>query len=358
VRWRRVLRGLVAVGAATVTVTVSAEPAAAHSVGGVETSNFETRVKAVTPQVRGLTVSVVDLGNELELDNETGEDVVVPGYQGEPYLIVGPRGIFENRRSPATFLNRTRDGKSRVPSSANPAAPPEWRRVASGTTARWHDHRAHWMGTDDPEQVARDPGSRHVIERWRIDLRRGTDPDVVTVSGTLIWVPGPNPWGWLFGAVAAAIAVVVASRTRFWRAALVGALAVVVVSEVAHVIGPWIATTASFSSKVTASVYSVGGIALTVAALVWILARPPWNAIPAVLFAGLVVAAAGGLADLTTLTRSQLPTDLPSVIARLQVVIALGLGIGLAVAAALRLRPPTPAVGKPERELPEPMHAR
>jgi hypothetical protein len=109
---------------------------------------------------------------------------------------------------------------------------------------------------------------------------------------------------------------------------------------------------------VTASVYSVGGIALTVAALVWILARPPWNAIPAVLFAGLVVAAAGGLADLTTLTRSQLPTDLPSVIARLQVVIALGLGVGLAVAAALRLRPPTPAVGKPERELPEPMHAR
>jgi len=76
---------------------------------------------------------------------------------------------------------------------------------------------------------------------------------------------------------------------------------------------------------------------------VWILVRPPSNAIPAVLFAGLVVVAAGGLADLTVLTRSQLPTDLPDGIARLQVAIALGLGIGLAAAAALRLRPPAPA---------------
>lgn len=357
-RLRSIARGLVAAGVASIAVTASAEPAAAHSVGGVEASNFETSVHSVTPQVRGLTVNVIDLGNELELTNKTGEEVIVPGYQGEAYLRVGPRGVFENRRSPATFLNRTRDGKTRVPSSADPAAPPDWHRVASGTTARWHDHRAHWMGTDDPEQVARDPGSRHVIDRWRIDLRRGTDPDVVTVSGTLVWVPGPNPWGWLLGAVVAAVVVVAASRTRFWRAALAGALAVVVVSETAHVIGPWIATTAPFTSKVSASVYSVGGIALTVVALVWILARPPWNAIPAVLFAGLVVAAAGGLADLTTLTRSQLPTDLPSVIARLQVVIALGLGVGLAVAAAFRLRPPSPVVEQPHRALPEPVHAR
>jgi hypothetical protein len=60
-----------------------------------------------------------------------------------------------------------------------------------------------------------------------------------------------------------------------------------------------------------------------------------------VLFAGLIVAVAGGLADLTTLTRSQLPTELPPAIARLDVALALGLGAGLAVAAALRLRPPS-----------------
>jgi hypothetical protein len=356
VRVRSTIRGILIVsGLTTAIVAASAQPAAAHSVGDVEPSNYDTSITAVTPQVRGLSVSVVDLGNELELRNETGEDVVVPGYQGEPYLSVGPRGVFENRRSPAAYLNRTRDGKTPVPARADPAAPPEWRKTASGTTARWHDHRAHWMGTDDPQQVARDPGRRHVIDRWRFELRRGSD--LITVSGDLVWVPGPSPWGWILGAFAAAIALVAASRTRFWRWALAGALAVVVVSEVAHVIGPWIATTSSFSTKLSASVYSVGGIALAAVALVWIVVRPPWNAVPAVLFAGLVVLAAGGLADLSTLTRSQLPTDLPNVIARLQVVVALGLGAGLAVAAALRLRPPpTATMAYRERRVAEPMN--
>jgi hypothetical protein len=343
------------VALATAIIVGSAQPAAAHSVGEVEPSNYETRIQAITPRVPLLTVTVIDLGNELELRNDSGADVIVPGYQGEPYLRVGPGGVFENRRSPAAYLNRTRDGKTRVPSSADAAVPPEWDKVGSGTTARWHDHRAHWMGTDDPAQVARDPVRRHVIDQWRVKLRRGSE--TVVVSGTLVWVPGPSPWGWLLGALAAAIAVVAFSRTRFWRWALAGALAVVVVSEVAHVIGPWTATTSAFSTKFSASVYSIGGIVLAAVALVWILARPPWNAIPAVLFAGLVVAAAGGLADLTTLTRSQLPTDLPTVIARVQVVVALGFGAGLAVASALRLRPPQPpAIEYRERPAAEPMH--
>jgi hypothetical protein len=101
-------------------------------------------------------------------------------------------------------------------------------------------------------------------------------------------------------------------------------------------------------------VYAIGGIALAAVALVWILVRPPSNAIPAVLFAGLVVAAAGGLADLTVLTRSQIPTDLSTGIARLQVAAALGLGVGLAVAAALRLRPPPPpAIARRDAEVAE-----
>jgi hypothetical protein len=338
----------------TVIVAASAQPAAAHSVGDVEPSNYETRISEMTPRVRGLSVRVVDLGNELELQNDTVEDIVVSGYQGEPYLRVGPGGVFENHRSPAVYLNRTRDGKTRVPSSADAAASPEWHKIASGTTARWHDHRAHWMGSDDPAQVARDPGRRHVIDRWRVELRRGSE--TIAVSGTLVWIPGPSPWAWLFGALAAAIVVVALSRTPFWRWALAGALAILVVSEVAHVIGPWTATTSSFGTKLSASVYSIGGIALAAVAFIWILARPPWNAIPAVLFAGLVVVAAGGLADLSSLTRSLLPTDLPTVIARFQVLVALGVGAGLAVAAAFRLRPqPAPVVEQPTPRAAEPM---
>jgi hypothetical protein len=326
----RFVRGAVitATGAIAV-VLVAAQPAAAHDVPGIKPSNFETTVDGTTPRVPGLTVRPIDLGNELELRNDTGADVVVLGYQGEPYLRVGPRGVFENRRSPAAYLNRTRDGKTRVPAAADPASAPEWNRLASGTVARWHDHRAHWMGTDDPPEVSRDPDQRHVVDHWSFQLRRaGQD---ITVTGNLLWVPGPSPWGWVLGA-----------------------LAIAFVSETAHVVGAWNATSASFATKIGASVYSIGGIALAVVALVWLLVRPPYNAIPAVLFAGLIVAFAGGLADLTTLTRSQLPTDDPADVARLEVALALGLGAGLAASAALRLRPPASPGDRPSGKIREP----
>jgi 4-amino-4-deoxy-L-arabinose transferase-like glycosyltransferase len=156
------------------------------------------------------------------------------------------------------------------------------------------------------------------------------------------------------GAAAVAVLVVALSRTRVWRWVLVGALGVLAVSETAHVVGTWTATTASFASKLGASVYSLGGVVLAVVALVWLLVRPPSNAIPAVLFAGLIVAVAGGLADLTTLTRSQLPTDAAAPLARTEVMLALGLGAGVAAAAALRLRPPAPPAERPSAKIEEP----
>ena len=348
----RFVRVICVVGGALAAVVVSAQPAAAHGVGGVQPSNFETTVDGTTPRVRGLTVQPVDLGNELELRNDSGAEVVVLGYQGEPYLRVDSRGVFENRRSPATYLNRTRTGTTPVPADADPAAAPEWNRIGSGTVVRWHDHRAHWMGTDDPPAVTRAPDRRHVIDQWSFQLRRGSQD--ITVTGHLVWVPGPSPWKWVFGALAAAVLVVALSRTRVWQWVLVGALAVLAVSETAHVVGAWTATTAGFATKLGASVYSLGGIALAVVALVWLIVRPPSNAIPAVLFAGLIVAVAGGLADLTTLTRSQLPTDAPATIARTEVMLALGLGAGLAAAAALRLRPPAPPVRRPSAKIEEP----
>jgi hypothetical protein len=345
-------------GAAGFVVVVSAQPAAAHTVPGIQPSNYETTVEGITPRVRGLVVRAVDLGNQLELRNETGVDVVVVGYQGEPYLRIGPRGVFENRRSPATYLNRTRNGKTRVPSSADPGAAPEWHRVGSGPAVRWHDHRAHWMGTSDPPEVARNPGRRHVIDHWNLQLRRGSQG--ITVTGDLIWIPGPSPWGWALGALAAGLGLVALSRTRVWRWVLASALAILVISETAHVVGSWTATTAAFATKLGGSYLSIGGIVLLLVAVIWIIVRPPYDAIPAVLFAGLVVMFAGGVADLTTLTRSQLPTSLSGDVARLAVTLALGLGAGLATAAGLRLRPPPPptAAAEGDSEAEEPISVR
>ena len=44
----------------------------------------------------------------LELTNDTDTDVIVRATEGEPYLRIGPDGVFENLLSPATYINRTR----------------------------------------------------------------------------------------------------------------------------------------------------------------------------------------------------------------------------------------------------------
>ena len=93
-------------------------------------------------------------------------------------------------------------------------------------------------------------------------------------------------------------------------------------------------------TRFTESIYVIGGIAVTGLALGWLLRRGSWAAAPVVLVAGTFVFVAGGIADLSTLTRSQLITGLPASIDRLTVVLALGLGSGVALAAAIRLRAP------------------
>jgi hypothetical protein len=169
-------------------------------------------------------------------------------------------------------------------------------------------------------------------------------------------VPGPSPWLWLIGAVALAAAVVALARTRRWVVVMQAALALLIVSETIHVVGAWQATTASVGSRAVSSIYSIGGILVCVFAFIWMRRRDPWAATPAVLIAGLFVLIAGGLADVTALTRSQIPTTLPDALARLTVTIALGVGTGLVIAAGARLRaPPAPRRARPSEPVPTPV---
>jgi len=341
---------VLAIGAGALVAT--AEPAAAHGVGGVDPSNYETRVLSIEPEVPGLTVKAVDLGDRLELTNETGEDVVVLGYEGEPYLRVGPDGVFENQRSPAATLNDQRiPSESEVPDDADPEAAPEWERIGGGTTVRWHEHRAHWMGNDDPKAVRDNPDQEQVVQEWTVTLQQGDE--TIDVNGDLLWVPGPSPWPWAVLALAMAVAVVGLSRTRWWPVVLASALGLLVAAELVHVIGLWGATTSSALDKLLASAYSIAGILLGGGTLAWMARRrDPVGATPAVLVAAIFLFVAGGLADLQTLARSQIPTTLPDGVARLCVTVALGVGAGLIVAALLRLRT-APARRKPapDREL-------
>jgi hypothetical protein len=333
---RRVQVGLAPVVVGFVLTVVLSSPAAAHGVGGVEPRNYETTVLQVSPSLPGVELSVVDLGDRLSLANGSGEDVVVLGYDDEPYLRVGPRGVFENRRSPAVYLNRSLVPTTRPPRIADAAAAPEWRKVSSSTTATWHDHRAHYMGSDDPPAVRRDPSVRHVVDRWVVELRAGDR--TVRASGELVYVPPSSVWPFVAVAVALALVVILLSRTERWRASLAVALAVMVVSDLLHVVGLWDATTASTGSKLAASAYALVGVALGVLALGWMWRKGADAAMPFVLIAAIFIFFAGGLADVATIGHSQIPTTLAPTIARVLVCVNLGLGAGVATGAALHLR--------------------
>ncbi|MDQ4068413.1 MAG: hypothetical protein M3203_02890, partial [Actinomycetota bacterium] len=196
------MRRLLATLAITlITTPVPATAAAAGALTAVPSTNFHTRLRAVEPRVPGLELKVIELGNRLELTNRTGTEVVVLGYEDEPYLRVGSDGVFTNRLSPATYLSADRRATRTVPEEASPDAPPEWVRVAGGPVARWYDHRVHWMGVENPPAVRAAPDERHVVfPNWTVPLLHG---DVrVEARGDLVWVPGPGLWPWLLVAVA------------------------------------------------------------------------------------------------------------------------------------------------------------
>lgn len=329
-------RLVLACAIAATAVATTAAPAAAHGIGGIRPTNYETRVLSMRPSVAGVMVRAIDLGDRLEIENRTGHDVVVLGYDEEPYLRVGPRGAFENRRSPSTYVNRTNRLNTRVPERADSEAAPEWRRIGVEPVARWHDHRAHWMGADDPPAVRRAPDEMHEIQRFSVQVRdRGA---IVTARGDVRWVPGPSPWPWLALSAVAAVIVVVLARTRLAAGAVAASLVVVIAVEAAHVTGAWGATALGVGTRLGASVYALGSIAVAGVALVWVLRRGLHAAAPLLLITGLFVGIAGGLADLSEVSRSQVPTTLPDDVARAGVSLALGLGLGLFVVGALRLR--------------------
>lgn len=324
----------------TIIVLGSAAPAAAHGVGGVEPSNYETTIRGVEPSTVGVQVHVRDTGDSIELVADPDVEVIVLGYEDEPYLRFDAEGVSENRNSPAVFLNRSRDTRKSAPPEYDASTEPDWRRISNGHSATWHDHRAHWMGANDPPAVRDDPGNRHVvIEDWEIPIV--VDGTEAAVRGDVTWVPGPAVWPWVLVALTLFVAAIALGRTRRWPTVLVVELVLLVALETSHIVGLWLGTTGTLGTQVEANVYSFLGVLLGAYAL-WRLARrpDPYDATPAALVAAIVLFVAGGLADISTLGSSQLPTALAPVLARLGVAVSLGAGAGVATVAAMRLRRP------------------
>ncbi|MFG1920950.1 Dyp-type peroxidase [Cryptosporangium sp. NPDC048952] len=320
------VRRVAVIGAlVTALLAIGAGPAAAHTVGGVGATNFRTTLDRYDG-VSGVELRVVENGSKLEARNTTDTDVVVRGYQNEPYAKIGPDGVFVNENSPAYYVNADRYGVTTVPASADPRTPPSWRKLSNENSFRWHDHRTHWMQTSLPPLVSQAPDEFHEISHWTITLDYAGK--ALTGTGTLAWVPGPAPWGWF---VAVAVLLVVPALLLRWALPVV--VGAVVVSDAAHSIGVALLEQSNqvVSLLPQVAVWAIGGFA------VWLLIRRhdggPWAAA----IVGVCVAVASGVPDLPVFWRSSAPTVLPLVVDRLAVAVSLGAGLGLVGALALHL---------------------
>jgi hypothetical protein len=146
-----------------------------------------SEVRAITPAVEGVDAEVVGGDYQLLLTNRSRETVIVKGYDGESYLRFLPDGEVQvNDNSAARYVNADRLGQTSIPEDITPQSPVKWRRVATGGSYRWIDHRIHLTERGTPPQV-KDENKRTKIFDWRVPLKVNGRPS--RVAGTLTWTP-------------------------------------------------------------------------------------------------------------------------------------------------------------------------
>lgn len=206
----RIARALACAG---LVLAVAASPASAHQ----GNPNFRSVVNGVTPSMKGVQVEVLGFDNQLQLLNRSGQDVVIYGYDNEPYAQILSDGTVEqNRNSPATYLNADQFGNTPVPARAQPSNPPDWQVLDKTGRYVWHDHRMHWMAPGTPPQVKQKSRTTKIFD-YRIPMQVG--PRMANLNGTLFWVGSSSsvPAGVIvflvvFALVAVAFSVVVRRR--------------------------------------------------------------------------------------------------------------------------------------------------
>jgi hypothetical protein len=333
-------RIVVTVAIAAAIVIAGATPASAHTVAGTGATNYKTTLKSVSPTLPGLHLKVIEAGSRIELKYTGTKTIYVLGYVDEQYLRIDKRGVFENLNSPATYINKTRTGTTNPPDNVDPRKKPEWQKVSGGQVARWHDHRIHFMGGQNPPPVREHPGARFVVtDDWQVKVTDGTNTAIA--HGSLVWVPGPSPAPMLLLAAVLIVGLVVLA----WRVSpfipVAVATTVLVVVDIVHSYAIGFANAGGVgrqlaqmfaSSVVSIPAWLVGGGA------VWLLLKRRVDGFFAAVFCAAIVAVVGGIADFTVLSRSQVPFALAASWARPIVAVSFGLGVGVAAASGLAIR--------------------
>jgi hypothetical protein len=336
-RGRLLRRAGVVAGLAALLVGAAAAPAAAHAVGtGTEASNYRTTVRGIEQGVPGLSVRAL-AGGLLELTNRSGQEVVVLGYRLEPYLRVGPDGVFENQRSPSTYTNRFRTAPASIPSEFDPKAAPEWKRIGDGPSVGWHDHRAHWTGPAPPA-VKASPKAVQGVREWEVPLRQGDR--TMVIRGDITWVPGPAPWPWVLVAVGL-FGAALAGSGGYRRPKVLAVIALVAVAaDIVHTSGALLASTAPLGAQLYGTATAAAGWVVSGLAAYRLWRGRADTGLIYLLLGGIFLTLAGALPDLSALARSQLPSAFGPVVTRAAITFTLGLGAAMIVAGLAGFRTP------------------
>lgn len=350
---RRRARTAVVLVVVALGVLVPATGAAAHT-RTQETTNLDSRITS-DPGLPGVEWTVHTGGLLVEVTNHGDDVLVVEGYEGEPYLRVGPDGIEHNRRSPATYLNDARTelrigSRSTVamPPDVDPSAPPEWIHVSQERTARWHDHRMHWMSPEPPPFVeagglaralmranlvgviGRAGQDEGVFQEWTVPLSLAGQRAVL--EGEMAWVDPPSSLPYLLVAALLVAPALLGLRRRdpdaMLRPAAVVVLAVASVNGI-HLVDDLVAWPSAVLDELFGVLHTTLFLGTGIAGSLWALRTGTGQRLALGIASGAVLYHQG-LVHLPMLHASQFPTIWPQPLVRLT--IAAGLLQALVVA--------------------------
>jgi len=188
-------------------------------------------IESVAPALpNGVDVDIVGSDTFVRV-RSVGHDVMITGYQNEPYMHITTTGdVFVNDGSQTTLINGNRYGD--VDTSNFVESPtPVWRKIGTNGTAMWHDHRVHWMSPKRPAPI----DTLGTVVEWKVPF--SVDGVATTMTGTLFLREKASVLWWLAGFVALLCAVVLSVRRRreFFVTTLLMSLVGVVVGAIQYV---------------------------------------------------------------------------------------------------------------------------
>ncbi|MDQ3963725.1 MAG: hypothetical protein M3277_07440 [Actinomycetota bacterium] len=205
------------VGDRRVAIHGSYEPIEGHG-------HFVTRI-VERIEIEGLVLRLFDgLVPAIFVRNDTDRVLAVPGRSGEPFLRIGPRGVFGNLRSPDFYAAGSQTVRD-VPVSADPRAEPRWERLSDQPVWQWLEYRARLPA--GAQQRAGLGSERKTVLSWTTPLTLGDDPYELT--GEVEWLPprglhpedGPALW-LLVVPITAVLAALAFYLLRTQRASRIG----------------------------------------------------------------------------------------------------------------------------------------